>query len=327
MIQARSFAVFGRQSSSSSLHELSLQLLEEQKKSWPQLAQGYASLSSVGLREVRCDGFSVRLQFNPGRIVSTGANVDEKTIRERRCFLCVQNLPPPQKGILYQGEFLVLCNPAPIFHQHLTISHIDHIPQAIEPFVLTLLDLARDMSPKFTVFYNGPRCGASAPDHMHFQANPTGLIPVEREAADEARRAFRKKVDDVSLWSLERYGRRVVVLESASEESLRAILLRLITALRSVTDETGEPMMNILCSSQTSGWRVIFFPRRKHRPDVYFKEGEKKVLISPAAVDIGGLVITPVEKDFNTVDATMIQDIFEEVSLERGKVEEVIAGV
>jgi hypothetical protein len=86
-------------------------------------------------------------------------------------------------------------------------------------------------------------------------------------------------------------------------------------------------MMNILCSSQTSGWRVIFFPRRKHRPDVYFKEGEEKVLISPAAVDIGGLVITPVEKDFNTVDATMIQDIFEEVSLERGKVEEVIAGV
>ncbi|MEK6757062.1 MAG: DUF4922 domain-containing protein [Bacteroidota bacterium] len=311
----------------SSLSELSLQLLEEQKKSWPQLAQGYASLSSVKLREIRCDGFSVFLQYNPGRIVSTGAKVDEKTIRERACFLCVPNLPPPQKAILYRGEFLVLCNPAPIFHQHLTISHINHIPQAIEPFVQTLLDLARDMSPRFTVFYNGPRCGASAPDHMHFQTNPTGMIPVENEAADDARRALKKKVNAVSLWSLERYGRQVTIFESDNKENLQTVLLSVIATLRKATRSTEEPMMNMLCSYRSSGWRVILFPRRRHRPDVYFKEGEEKVLISPAAVDIGGLVITPVEKDFNTVDATMIQDIFEEVSLERGNIEEVIASL
>jgi len=315
LIQAKPFAVFSADSSANSLSELSLRLLEEQQGSWQQLAGGYASLDLVRLREVRCEGYVAYLQFNPGRIVSTGANVDEQSLRERPCFLCVQNLPPPQKGVLYRGEFLVLCNPAPIFPQHFTISSVQHLPQALEPFVPLFLDLARDLSPKLAVFYNGPRCGASAPDHMHFQASPFGLIPVERDALEEARRVFRKKLGSVALSTMKEYGRTTLIIESPDKESLADLFIALVGQLRKVKGSAEEPMMNVLCSYGRSGWRIILFPRRKHRPDVYFKAGEERVLISPAAVDLGGLIITPLKRDFERVGSRMIEEIFREVSL------------
>lgn len=321
------FAVFNRRASSSSLAELSIHLLEEQKQVWTQLANGYASLGSVKIREVRSSGYSVYFQFNPGRIISTGAKVDEKTIRERKCFLCVQNLPPMQKGILYEGEYLVLCNPAPIFSQHYTISNANHIVQAIEPNVTTFLNLARDLGPTFTVFYNGPKCGASAPDHLHFQANPTGTIPVENDCLNEDLRVFRKKMDGVALFTLKEYGREVIALESNEQQQLEQVFLKLIGAMRSVNGTNEEPMMNVLCSFKDGGWRMIVFPRKKHRPDAYYKEGEEKILISPAAVDIGGLVITPLEKDFNRVDPEMIKGIFKEVSVEKEKMEEILNNI
>lgn len=327
LTQSRTFAVFDPKSPTSSLSGLSLQLLQEQKQSWPQLAQGYASLSTVRLRELQCDGYRVFLQFNPGRIVSTGAKVDEMSIRERPCFLCVENLPRPQKGILYAEEFLVLCNPAPIFREHLTISNVNHLPQAIGPFVETFLDLARDMSPGFTVFYNGPRCGASAPDHMHFQANPSGTIPVEKDSTDNTWRKLEKRIGDVSLFSLERYGRQVLVLESAGKEALQSMVLAVIASIQQFTGTSEEPLLNILASYDSRMWRVILFPRNKHRPDAYFKEGKERILISPAAVDIGGLVITPLEKDFESVDAGIIERIFAEVSIEQQRFEAIIAGI
>lgn len=307
-----------------SLADLSVALLEQQKRTWPQLRDGYDALSSVRTRDLHCNGFSVRLQFNPRRIVSSGAKVDAKSISERKCFLCVENLPAEQKGIVYRDEFLVLCNPAPIFEQHYTISNIKHQPQAIEQFSATLFSLARDFSPKFTVFYNGPKCGASAPDHMHFQASPSGVIPVEYDAEDVARRIIVKAVNDVSILRLKNYGREVVVLEGKDSELLNALLLKFINVMRRITLSVEEPMLNILCSYHSGTWRTIIFPRRKHRPDVYFFEGEKKILISPASVDMGSLVITPIEKDFLSVDAALIENIFREVSAERSVVDHIL---
>lgn len=323
MINEKIFAVYNR-GSSASLSELSVQLLGAQRISWAQLAEGSASLASVVVREVKCSGSSAYLQFNPQRIVSTAAKVDAKTIRERKCFLCIVNLPPAQKGILYIGEFLILCNPAPIFNNHFTISNIKHIPQSIESFAGIFLQLAKDLSPVLTVFYNGPKCGASAPDHMHFQASPTGVIPVERDAAESSRRVLKAQKGAVVLYTLQNYGRQVVVFESEDKQSIEATLLKFISAMRTIVSVTEEPMLNILCSYGPQGWRLIIFPRKKHRPDVFFKEGNEKVLISPAAVDIGGLIVTPMEKDFTTVDARMIEGIFTEVSLETETVESIL---
>jgi hypothetical protein len=306
------------------LAELPRQLLEQQKLTWPQLTIGYASLGTVRLREIHCRGFSVWLQFNPGRIVSTDAKVDAQSIRERQCFLCVDNLPEPQKGIVYKDEFLILCNPAPIFAEHFTISNIHHIPQLLEPYVSTMLDLARDLSPRLTVFYNGPKCGASAPDHMHFQANPTGLIPVEAVAQEELHRVFRRSLDSVDIITLRNFGRQVVVLESRQKENLTAVLNRVSDSLRQTIGTSDEPMMNLLASFADGVWRVIIFPRSKHRPDVYFKNEPDRVLISPAAVDIGGLIVTPLERDFRTIDASLVESVFQEVSLPPANVDEAI---
>ena len=255
----------------------------------------------------------------------TGAKVDAQSIRERRCFLCVENLPEPQKGIVYKDEFLILCNPAPIFAEHFTISHIHHIPQLLGPFIPTMLDLARDLSPRLTVFYNGPRCGASAPDHMHFQANPTGIIPVEMSARDKSYRVFRLSLHSVDILTLRGFGRQVVVLESSEKDNLTAVLNKLVHSFARTLGVTEEPLINVLCSYTDGTWRVIVFPRSKHRPDLFFRKDEaERVLISPAAVDIGGLIVTPLEKDFNSVDASLVESIFQEVSLPPASVDETI---
>lgn len=324
MIEEKIFAVFDPLSLKSSLAELAASLLDDQKKTWPQLASGYASLDSIRLRQVACDGYSVWLQFNPGRIVSTGANVDPKSIQERRCFLCVQNLPEAQKGILYKDDFLILCNPAPIFREHFTISHVRHIPQLFNTYAARFLELARDLSPRLTVFYNGPKCGASAPDHMHFQASPSGTIPVEGAVRENNRRVVRRSLHNVHILTLAEYGRQVIILESRHFDNLQRVLSDLTEVLRGVMGDSDEPMMNLLCSYGDSAWRVILFPRSKHRPDAYFKEGDERILISPAAVDIGGLVVTPLEKDFNTVDSVTVKGIFEEVGLAQEKVDAAI---
>jgi hypothetical protein len=306
------------------LAELSRLLLEQQKLTWPQLTTGYASLATVRLREIHCRGFSVWLQYNPGRIVSTGAKVDAQSIRERKCFLCVENLPEPQKGIVYKDEFLILCNPAPIFAEHFTISSIHHIPQILDPSLPTMLDLARDLSPRLTIFYNGPKCGASAPDHMHFQANPMNLIPVEKAAQEKLHRVFRRSLDSVDILTLRDFGRQVIVLESRERENLVAVLAKILNSLRQTVGVNEEPMINVLCSFADGAWRVIVFPRSKHRPDIFFKEEKERVLISPAAVDIGGLIVTPLEKDFTTVNASLVESIFQEVSLPPEKIDETL---
>jgi ATP adenylyltransferase/5',5'''-P-1,P-4-tetraphosphate phosphorylase II len=312
MLSQKTFSQFPG-TSQLSLHELSRQLYADQQQRWPMLAGGVTALRNVQTRTIDCGTFSVRLQYNPKRIVSTGASVDAASIKERKCFLCEGHLPPEQQGVLYNEKFLILCNPMPIFSEHFTISHIDHIPQSIEEQILSFLSLAKDLSPHYSVFYNGPKCGASAPDHMHFQAAPAGLIPVEQEIY--AHKKVKKNLNGITVSSLERYGRSVIVLEGKSKQEIELTFLRLTAAMRNIMKTNEEPMMNVVGSHQNESWRLIVFVRSKHRPSVYFNEGERKVLISPASVDIGGLVVTPVEKDFRTADAALITEIYEEISV------------
>ena len=277
------------------------------------------------VREIDCKNFSIQLQFNPKRIISASAKVDEASVHARQCFLCLKNLPREQKGVLYRDDFLVLCNPAPIFSRHYTLSNLQHIPQNIDRFIGTFLSIAKDFSPHFTVFYNGPKCGASAPDHMHFQAGPSGSIPVERDVEDVQRRNLKKKTGAVSFLTLRSYGRQVLVLESEDKEKLESCTLSLLDTMKNVVCTTEEPMVNILCSFLKKIWRVIIFPRRMHRPSVYFQKGEAQVLISPAAIDLGGLIITPIEKDFHRVDAKLIETIFEEVCVSEELLEKIVS--
>ncbi|MDZ7290822.1 MAG: DUF4922 domain-containing protein [candidate division KSB1 bacterium] len=310
---------------STPLPDLLIQLLENQKRTWPMAAEGYSSLQYVQIRELKCNSstgaaYPAWLQFNPKRITSTGAKVDADSISRRRCFLCIDNLPPEQQGVLYERDFIALCNPMPIFSAHYTISHVQHQPQIIEPNLEIFLRLARDLSPRFTVFYNGAKCGASAPDHFHFQAVPAGKIPIEQEAIKDSRREHMQSRNGIAILLLKDLGRAVIVLEGKQAESIATILRQQLMKMKAILDTSEEPMVNIICHYHEPQWRVIVFPRRRHRPEVFFKTGADKILISPAAVDMGGLIITPIEKDFQKVDARMIEQIYREVSWEEESV-------
>lgn len=305
---------FNSASTNAALPTLCAELFAQQQSDWQQMAEGYTSLEFVRVREIICSGFTIKVQFNPKRILSTGADVDPAVINKRKCFLCRENLSGEQKGILYSNDYLILCNPVPIFSRHFTISSIHHTPQDFESSVEAMLDLARDLSPDYTIFYNGPECGASAPDHLHFQASPRLAIPVERDAVNVQKRNRFYYKDHVAGFTLMNYGRMVLIIESTDKNQLLAFIHTMFVEWKNLLHLTKEPMVNVLCSYQENIWRLIIFPRHKHRPDIYSKEGSDRVLISPAAVDMGGLIVTPLEKDFLHVDAKLIEDIFAEVS-------------
>jgi len=312
----RIFASFDGSRDDPALSGLCLDLLAQQKISWPLLRDAYAAQDSAQIREISANGFSVKLQFNPRRIISSAAAVDPASISRRPCFLCVENLPEAQKGILYRQTYLILCNPAPIFSQHYVVSNRRHIPQSIEKNMDAFLLLAKDFGSGLSVFYNGPRCGASAPDHLHFHAVPSDMMPIEKEIREDRNRILIRRLEGASILTLMSLSRPIIVVEGKELRSVETALLKAVEAMKETLPASDEPMMNLLCAYDGTQWRVLIIPRRKHRPDAYYREGDERILISPGMVDMGGLIITPVEKDFNAIDAEQIENIFKEVSMD-----------
>jgi len=324
-MQERIFASYNGEKSEPALPILCLNLLTKQKNLWLALSEGIAALDHVRVRELHCNGFSVMLQFNPARIISSAAPVDPQSIKERPCFLCTENLPKAQKGILYRQKFLILCNPFPIVRRHYTVSHINHMPQSLSEAIPFLLNLAKDLSPDFNVFYNGPRAGASAPDHLHFQAAPSGTLPVEKELRENRNRRSKTSMDGTFLFNAGLPGREALVMEGKTATGVETALLKVMDSLKHVIPTAEEPLMNLLCSYRKNTWQLVIFLRRKHRPHVYYLTGKKRILISPGLIDMGGLVITPLEKDFTLLDAKMMENIYREVSLDSETVQKVVA--
>lgn len=310
------FAVFDGIDGEPALAGLCRDLLAEQKDSWPQLRQGYEALKAAEIRDVACAGHTLKVQWNPQRIVSSAARVDPASLQARPCFLCRRNLPEAQRAILYRNEYLVLCNPAPIFSQHYTISHVNHRPQSIETALTAFLELMRDFAPHFTLLYNGPRSGASAPDHQHFQAAPAGALPVEVDIHADGKLRLLKRKDGVDVFRAEGLGRAMLVLKGTKQDRVAFVLLTVMAAMQAAFRTVDEPMMNLIGLCREDLWMVLIFPRTRHRPGVYDLEGEAQILITPAAVEMGGLFITPLEKDFRVLDASLVDTIFRDVSVD-----------
>jgi ATP adenylyltransferase/5',5'''-P-1,P-4-tetraphosphate phosphorylase II len=303
-------------SDSNTLADRTRALVKHQLKNWDMARDGYSSLDNVQTRKFEFEDFIINVQFNPGRIISSSAKVDEKSINERPCFLCYKNLPDKQKGIKYFRDYLILVNPFPIFTEHLTIPKIDHIPQTIKYNFGGLLRLSEDIGKHYVVFYNGPKCGASAPDHMHFQAGSKDFMPIDSEykSIRESKGELLFSSNDLAIYGFKNYLRYFFSIESGNASMIKKAFAKFYSLLGEF-DKSEEPMMNILSYYHKNFWKILIFPRQKHRPSYYYESGEKNILLSPAAVDLGGVCITPREKDFNTITRNQLIDIMRQVTI------------
>jgi len=291
------------------------ELFAQQLFNWQEFAAAHVEMNGAWLREMTAGGHPLLAQYNPGRSVSATAAVDAAAVRRRPCFLCHYRLPAAQQAVRYRGDFLILVNPRPIFSPHFTVAHVRHLPQRLTDHAGALLTLARDLGSGFTVFYNGPRCGASAPDHHHFQVCPAGAAPVEKEwETGRVNLTGHRPGVKFGVWNLP--GRSIVVMEGPDAETLTALLMDFIAALGTATDSgEEEPLLNLLAGYRNGRWRLFIFPRRKHRPDAYYRAGEEALLVTPGTVEMSGIMITVREGDFLKMSAGLAVEIYEEVSL------------
>lgn len=295
--------------------------IDGQLAAWPQAASGYDALKSVEMRRIDMSGMQLRVQFNPARIVSTAAKVDDASVRARRCFLCAANRPEQQESILWGGHYNILVNPFPIFPRHLTIADVGHTPQRIAGRAGDMIRLAADL-PGFVVFYNGPKCGASAPDHMHFQAGNSDFLTIG-DAVEAVGRRIVLRDGRASLSLASGLPLNVFVIDAPDSLSGSQLFGRLCAALP-MNEGEPEPMMNVLCQAMgADGTRMLVIPRRRHRPSFY-GSGSGQMLVSPASVDLGGVFITPRPDDFRSFDADTARRIFDELCLSDAEIETVI---
>lgn len=288
-------------------------LVKQQGVTWPLAGANYAALSKVQTRIFDFGHFQIVAQHNPGRMRSSAAQTDARSIQSRPCFLCMQNLPEAQKGILYADNYIILSNPFPIFQWHLTIPHLRHLPQEIDGFLGDMLDLSRNL-PDMVVFYNGPECGASAPDHFHFQAGNKGLLPLEKEIELLERQYSETLFNDnhLKIYAVENYLRRFVSIKSKNKELILKAFKILLEILPS---HNHEPMLNILSYYDNNKWRLIIFPRAKQRPSHFFNQGKDQIIIGPAAVELGGILVLPRPEDFEKISHQIIREIFDEITV------------
>lgn len=301
------------------LHDIE-KLIASQLIEWPQAADNYKALGGVKVKTLDVDGMKVKVQFNPARIVSSSAKVDAKSLKERKCFLCEANRPAVQAGIDWR-DYVILINPFPIFPRHLTIPDRGHVDQLIKGRVADMMRLASELE-GYTVFYNGPKCGASAPDHMHFQAGNSDFLTI----GDALKTSLRKPiiVDKRGNLSVLRGLPLNMFLISAIDFEYGQELFDRLYDVLPVPEGESEPMMNLLCFKQGDTANLIVIPRKRHRPTFYGTEGDETMLLSPASVDMGGVFITPLEKDFKRLDADVVRKIYDELCLNGHEVGDII---
>lgn len=292
-------------------------LFADQRATWPALAEGEASLASLETKVLEADDGRVMVQANPGRRRSTHAKVDPKAIAARPCFLCPANMPAEERGIAWR-DLVLLPNPYPILPRHCTIPSRDHTPQRLAGRVELLLELAQAAGPSLAVFYNGPRCGASAPDHFHFQACDASALPVFDHLAPSRQR---------QRCAVASFGRNFFVFTSLNEAEVAADLNSALEFLSHDAPQGEEPMVNVLATARDDRVVAALFPRAAHRPGCYSAPEPDRVAISPAALEMAGVLVVAEPEHLPRVDAAVARRIYEEVSLDAARLEAVARAI
>jgi glycosyltransferase involved in cell wall biosynthesis len=287
---------------------------DQQLTQWPVAANRYDNLKGVRVHEFEN---GIKLQYNPARAVSAAAKVDKTSIATRACFLCSENRPEEQIVLKALGALDVLVNPYPILPFHLTLPVSKHVPQQLREVYVDMLNLAREWH-DLAIFYNGAKCGASAPDHAHLQAGNISCIPLLSPAwCDEIASGMRPLLmkGDGGIYSVDSYIVPLFMVVSGSVSCSKELMKTLVKALP-LADGESEPMMNVIAfHSKDDGYVTIVVPRSSHRPACYGIEGESARLVSPGALDMAGLVITPREKDFIEISQDEAVAMLNEVAL------------
>lgn len=296
-------------------------LLERQKASWSTVADNYAALEQVMTKRIILPGCNVTAMHNPARILSTASKPGKSNPDAGSCFLCAEKRPAEQEGIPFAGRYSILVNPYPIFKRHYTIAALTHTEQRIEGRFGDMLRLSVRLN-GLTVFYNGAECGASAPHHAHFQAGESGVMPIEYEWRSAAEIVAGNNSGEI--YRLSESLRNAFVIESGNADYVEESFGNICAAARHGHDK-GEPMMNVLARYVDERWTVFVFLRKKHRPSFYGSDGEGRMLVSPASVEMGGLLILPRREDFVKITAAIVTELYNEVCIDNGEADGIVS--
>ena len=318
--QLRTVEILARQKQNQDREKGLTDFFHNQLNQWKDVAKRFEELKGVQTREVG----SALAQFNPSRLVSTGAKIDKATLAKRPCFLCEKNRPVEQIVLPFGEGFDILVNPFPILPVHFTIPSRHHQLQAIAENYVQIHRLLRAY-PQLMVFYNGPKCGASAPDHLHFQAGTSGILPLQRDwqRLYETSLPLLKLNGTEGIYEIKDYICPALAIVSHTEKHDIELFSRLYEALPLKEDET-EPMMNIVAWRNGDAFISVVFPREKHRPDCYSTDGEAQCLVSPGSLDMAGLMILPRQSDFEEMTSERAKAVLREVSLSDEAMAEVV---
>ncbi len=318
----------------------------DQLSRWPLACDNFRALKNVQVREVEVGGLTVKLQFNPARMISSAAKLSKEEIAARRCFLCRDNRPAEQIMLKFDGRkgkrYHILVNPYPIFPDHLVIAMNRHTDQSIWKRYVDMLDLARKYD-GFTFFYNGPKSGASAPDHHHFQAAPKGLIPLQedverffacaqndrrdaqndnchversRDISEQSQLQYLTSEQDASLYHYNRFTTGVFVIKAETAKSAAKLFYRLLDCA-DIPEGEKEPLFNLFTYWQDGEFRSIVVFRSRHRSHHYFSDGPDHLTMSPGCADMGGVFIVPVREEYEKITPELLSEMVHEVSVSK----------
>ena len=322
--------------------------INDQLSVWPAACGNFRALRKVVTKRAVVGGLEIVVQHNPARIVSSAAKTDTESLKRRKCFLCRENRPPEQSAIDFEGrkgrKYDILLNPYPIFRNHLVIAMKEHTPQSIWRRYVDMLDLAVAL-PGYTVFYNGPECGASAPDHHHFQAASRGQMPLESavdaffdscmqpgcslQQEGAAAPAFQSIASnmDAELFLYGKYLPGVFAIRGTTSKSVAKLFYRLLDCAAAGTGRqecaadgslaAPEPKCNVFVWSRAGEFRSVVVFRSSHRSHHYYSDGPDHLTMSPGAADMAGCVVAPVAEEFEKLDSSLAESLLTEVALDR----------
>ena len=323
----RTMEIKARQAKNSQLSSFNTPLssldrfFDRQLRLWPETRERYRELSHVETRELNVGTSTFEVQFNPARIRSTGATITKEAVAARPCFLCRKNRPQEQLTKVQDVDYELLVNPYPILPMHFTIPARHHHTQQIRGMYGEMIQLLNHY-PELMVFYNGPLCGASAPDHAHLQAGTSGILPLQKEWQRLSRNLTEvaRRGDDATLSVIEDYPCSALVIRARNRRGSERMFASLYHALPKMSDQS-EPMMNIVAWHVDEEFISVVFPRKKHRPDCYYKTGDEQYLVSPGALDMAGYLITPRHEDYERITPEVAEDILKECALSADELE------